>query len=596
MEPNSSDRLQETGLRFKGRITSRGSASGTVFVLPSPARPKESRNLDDAGVDVELEKFDSALSSVVAHLRNAAETTAISDDAKKILEAQKAMLEDGGFINKVRHRIQTDREGASLSIRVVTDEYVDQLRLIDDEHLREKAADIQDISEQLLTTLTETVPSYVVPEGAVIVVGELWPSTVLSLVSSRPAAFITESGGWTSHSFILARELGIPAVSGVKNVDKRLSTGDAVVVDAENGLVTVSGVRDTFSGPGSNVVTINESDREGSSSIVTLNDGTELFFLANADSPEKFLQAFDLGVGEIALVRSEYLFELNGALPDEATQSKVYSEITSVAKGRPVTIRTFDVSVSRLASRGNRFERNPALGMRSIRLTLKYERQFRAQLRSLIRANSANNLSIVIPMVSGAADIIRIRALLATEFEKVHLQDDYANLPSLGAMIELPSAVLTIDDILDTADFICVGTNDLVQYTLGVDRDNESVADWYQTLHPSITRSLDAVIKAAESANKCLTICGEMAGSPFYLPLLVGLGVRRLSMNPSSIPSMIGFAGSLSIDECRTLAERTLNATSAVQNEKLVAEFCRDQWPQFEIGRVNFPPTNMSEF
>ncbi|MBL8182576.1 MAG: phosphoenolpyruvate--protein phosphotransferase [Blastocatellia bacterium] len=589
MTSKNSESAAHGSVRLSGRVVSRGTASGTVFILPNHTRFTEIRDVPDSEIENEISKFDSAVISVANDLHTSLNDgwETVSDDARAIIDAQIAIIRDRSFSDKVHGRISSDRLGAQLAIRVVSDEFTDQLRSLNDEHLREKAADIQDVCDRLITALAVEVPLFDVPIGSVIVCSEVWPSTVLKLAEFKPAAIISESGGWTSHAFILARELGIAAISGIKNVHQRLSNGDRVIVDAINGFIELD---DSDDDKNATVLVQNLRSEISISSDVTLADGTTIQFIANVDSAEKCRQTIDRGVNEIGLVRSEYLFDLHGRLPDESIQDKMYAEIALATKGRRVAIRTFDVSIGRLGSGGTRRERNPALGMRSIRLSLRYERQFRAQLRSLIRANFGDNLSIVVPMVSGASDVLRVRSILLREYETLVLSDPNTKIPSVGAMIELPSAVLTIDQIIEVTDFVCIGTNDLVQYTLGVDRDNESVADWYQTLHPAILRSLKSIVEAAAKEGKPATICGEAAGSPFYLPLLVGLGFQRFSMNPFSIPSMINYAAMISIEDCADLAERMLRSTLTSKNERLLTEFCSFIWPELEGERVNFPP------
>lgn len=578
--------------RLSGQVVSRGTASGHVFVLPNDISFQELRGLSDVEVERELEAFDSASRIVADQLRSASnEFSNLSDgDGKDIVDAQIAMLSDPSFVEKIRNRINFDRFGSQLAVRIVSDEYFDRLNSLNDRHLKEKVADLQDICDRLLAALSEERPSFEVPIGSVIVCSEIWPSTVLTLAKFKPAAIVSESGGWTSHSYILARELGIPCISGVSGVTKRLSNGELVYVDAIKGSVLIDHVPENVNPTTTSVTT----DRDVPAlTDVCFSDGTVLEFLANVDSLENCRNAIAAGVTEIGLVRSEYLFELESLLPDESIQYTAYREIADAANGRNVSIRTFDVSVGRIISNSRRREHNPALGMRSIRLSFRYERQFRAQLRSLIRANHGRNVSILVPMVPGASDIVRFRSLLQQEFEILFQSDPSTMLPSVGAMIELPSAVLTIDDVLEVVDFVCVGTNDLVQYTLGVDRDNGAVADWYQTLHPAILRSLKLVVDAAVKVGKPVTVCGEAAGSPFYLPLLIGLGVRRFSMNTSSIASLSRYALHLSRSECSELAEKMLLSTNTRENESTLTEFCRNIWPDLKDERVNFPPKNL---
>ncbi|HMT07479.1 MAG TPA: phosphoenolpyruvate--protein phosphotransferase [Pyrinomonadaceae bacterium] len=595
-ENNASDSSQR--IRLTGRVVSRGKAFGPVYVLPKSDLITDFRDLNEHQIALELENFDRAVFQVTDRLKDATDkySSSVADNTLDIISAQAAIVADPSFCGKVRDRIRNDAFGAQLAIRIVTDEYRDQLLSLEDEHLREKAADLQDVCEQLLSFLYEKPAAFELPRGSVIVCSEIWPTTVLSIAASKPAAIVTEAGGWTSHAFILARELGIPAISGVKNVIQRLANGDNVRVDAVNGHIEFIDFPDETVISTIPPVSLENKPSIGLASRVKLSDGTELFLLANADSADKCREALDSGVSEIGLVRSEYLFEMIESLPNETLQTDTYREIAEAANGRSVAIRTFDVSIGRLVAGKTQRERNPALGMRSIRLTLRYERQFRSQLRALIRANSRGNLSIVVPMVSGAADVRRVRSLVKSEFEKISSSESNAIVPKIGAMIELPSAVITIDQILEEVDFVCLGTNDLVQYVLGVDRDNETVADWYQTLHPAILRSIKSVIDSAAAMNKPATVCGEAAGSPFYLPLLVGLGVRRFSMNPSSIASMIEHARKLSLSDCSRLTESMLLSTSASQNERTLANFCAKLWPGLGVERVNFPPASTSNF
>lgn len=574
-----------------GRVVSKGRAEGYVFVLPKVDQDAHVRDLTDDEKAAELTRFDRAIAIATGELKDAEDKylSSVSGNAREIISAQIALLNDPSFNSKVRSLIKDHHKPVQLAIRLVTDEYRELFLSLDDEHLREKAADLQDVCDRLLSALRDSPSAFEVPKNAVIVCSEIWPSIILTLSASEPAAIISETGGWTSHAFILARELGIPAISGVKNATQRFSTGDLVVVDAVKGSIyrrTSPIERNETSSDSSHCAVISDEQLDHK---VKLSDGTELELVANVDSPGKCAEAFAAGVSAIGLVRSEYLFKFDGRLPDESSQIQKYRAIADAADGRPVAIRTFDVGLGQILSVDSKRERNPALGMRSIRLTLKYERQFRMQLRSLVRSNTSGNLSLVIPMVSGSAEVRRVRALLFDEFESARNAEPEVQLPTLGAMIELPSAVLTIDQILDDADFVCIGTNDLVQYTLGVDRDNESVADWYQTLHPAILRSISSVVAACSSSRKDITLCGEMAASPFYLPLLVGLGIRRLSMNPASIRTMLDRAKAIDAPSCRHLAERSLEMRSSSEIELALAKFCSELWPDVAGQSINFP-------
>jgi len=302
----------------------------------------------------------------------------------------------------------------------------------------------------------------------------------------------------------------------------------------------------------------------------------------NIDSSTKITKGLERGALGIGLLRSEYLFPGIKGWPDEERQFREYAAAAEAADGREVRIRTFDFDLDQVSFGGREPEKNPALGMRAIRLGLAREQRFRTQLRAILRANTKGNISIILPMVAGVQDIKQVRSLIDDEFSRL----DGIQFPKIGAMIELPSAVLVIDQILKNVDFLAIGTNDLVQYTLGVDRDDEMVADWYQSLHPAILRSISRVIDAAKAVGKPTSLCGEMGGSAFYVPLLVGLGAEEFSVKLSSLSTIRRILRSLDREKAAEIARvvMELDTTQAVE-DALVAAY-RTFWPELQLTRT----------
>ena len=568
--------INRSELRISGRIVSRGKGIGIAVKLEPTDRRLSKEQILKAHGQQEQTRLRAAIEIATGQLSlliaNSPKSNANS--AVAILDAQLLILSTSSLVSKINDRIELELINVEWAAKLTADDYFDQFRALTDENLRERSADIQDVFERIYDVLSPDSKTLSFPPNSVIIATEVLPSNILEMAKNQPAAIIVESGGWTSHAFIMARELGIPAISGIRHAVHRIAAGTLVAVDAVAGFVVMNPSEELRADYETEFPFPSNEPIDGSSNgIVNTVDGVEISIAANVDNLESCHNAIEMGAHEIGLVRSEYLFDVTRRLPDEALQTEVYGRLAAVVGNKTIRIRTFDLSVGQLTSVRSEREKNPGLGLRSIRLSLRYERQFRAQLRALIRANAIGNIEIVLPLVSGVTDILRTRAILDDEFYKLNSLDPVTKMPKLGAMIELPSAVLTIDDILSEADFVCMGTNDLVQYLVGVDRDNETVAEWYETLHPSVLSSIKMVVDAADRANRSVTICGEMAGSAFYTPLLVGLGVRRLSVSPVSIINVSNEIRTLDSVVAKDLASSTRRLSTAEEIEAEIFKF-----------------------
>ncbi|MEP6705747.1 MAG: putative PEP-binding protein, partial [Acidobacteriota bacterium] len=368
----------------------------------------------------------------------------------------------------------------------------------------------------------------------------------------------------------------------VSKILRRVSTGDTAIVDGYSGSVILNPTLETLERyrlPADQFQQINYNDvTVGDTDTKTL-DGRKITIRVNVDLPEIYKRAKRIGARGIGLYRSEYLFNRFNGFPTEDQQYEAYREIAEYAGEDTVKIRTFDLGAEQLYEQSHGREKNPALGLRAIRLGLTNTAHLRTQLRAIIRAAHGQNIDLVIPMVSGIEEIDDVRNLVGEEKDNLSRTGIPAGDPRIGAMIEVPSAVLLIDDIVRDTDFVCLGTNDLVQYLLAVDRDNESVSGWFRTLHPAVIRAVASVINSCAKGPTPLTICGEMAGSPFYLPLLIGLGATELSMNVNSILRVRKVISGIAYQETVAIARESEKCRTASEVEALLEQHIAEKWP-----------------
>ena len=509
-------------------------------------------------------------------------TGRISDSGPGIFESHRMLIEDPALQSKFEQEIAEQRVNAEWAIKLVTDDYTARYKAIQDEHLRDRYIDIEDVSERILAALGGG-SSYRMPfaKDSIIAAKELKPSTLVELADDKPLAVITENGGWTSHTFILAREMNWPAVTGLKKILRRVKNGDHVIVDGYNGHIILHPDKDTLQHYSVAAAQFHEehlSDIENPVIPVKTLDGREIRIYANSETPSAYKNAKRLGAQGIGLYRSEFLFNRSRGFPSENEQFDAYQAIAKVAGDEGVKIRTFDLGAEQLLDQNAAKEKNPALGLRAIRLGFAYKKLLRTQIRALLRASFEHRIDIVIPMVSGISEVLAVKQLLEHEREQLGAKGKNVGEPCVGAMIEVPSAVLMVKELVDETDFLCLGTNDLIQYLLAVDRDNEAVAGWFRTLHPAVLRAIKTVLDAANKAGKPVVVCGEMAGSPYYVPVLLGLGATELSMNVHSISKVRKIVDGIAYEEAGKLTKNIENSRTVEETELIVNHHIRKNW------------------
>lgn len=568
-------------IRLQARAVSRGIAVGKIVCLHGRKRQFYKINLENSKIEREIRRFRAAVRLAVRQLKKFSANQTDKTKAN-IFDAHLLILEDKSLHSKIETSISEEKINAEWAVKTVADDYIAKYKTIPDEYLRERYIDLEDVADRLLTALGGGgKPALKLEKNSIIVAKEVKPSTLIELIANEPLAIITESGGWTSHTFILARELSLPAVTGVKRILRRVKNGDEVVVDGFDGQIFINPAREIKRKYKQKAVEFQQSKEDSEETIkgnLQTLDGREIKIRANLDLPKGYAEAKRFGAQGIGLYRSEFLFNQFKGFPTEHEQIEAYRKIAKLSGEEGVRIRTFDLSVEQLNDETGDREKNPALGLRAVRLGFSHLKEFKTQIRAVLQASTENNIKILVPMVSDVSEIRRVKKIIESEKEKLKKRKIAYGNPPLGAMIEVPSAVLTIDEIAAETEFLCLGTNDLVQYLLAVDRDNETVADWFRTLHPAVLRALKSIFQAAERRNIPAVVCGEMAGSPVYVPILLGLGATELSMNVHSISRVRRIVSKIAVEESRELAEKLENCRTADEVETAVSEFYLEKW------------------
>jgi phosphotransferase system enzyme I (PtsI) len=580
-------------LRFKGLGVSEGIVIGQVLRMHDGTQHVYHWKIDVDEVEAERRRFLGAVSLAkeqVAEIKSQAEQR-LGKDHAYIFDAHLLLLEDERLTGDIQEEITNQYANAEWAVKVVGDRILSLYSEIKDEYLRERGSDIEDVMQRLLVALSGVEPWHRnLSEDAVIVSRDLLPSAVAELDLDHARALATDTGGWTSHTSILARGIGIPAVVGLRDFYRRARTGDRIIVDANRNEVILHPSRATLDSYKLETTTRAQPqaapEAKGVGPLQT-QDGIEITLRANVELPSEYEGVAKYGARGVGLYRSEFLLGRRGVVSSEEEQLQAYGEIAKVAGEDGVIIRLFDLGGENLRDQFHEPEKNPALGLRAIRFGLFNEDVMRTQVRAILRAAASGRLKIVLPMVADTKDVRRALEIIEEETSRLSNAGWPAKPISVGAMIEVPSAVFMAESIAKIVDFFELGTNDLVQYTLAVDRGNDEVADWFRTLHPAVLRSIDYSLKAARNAGIPAIVCGEMASTPAYAVLLLGLGATDLSMTPSAIPRVRRTVTEINTKDARLIAEECLKCETADEVENLVRERFAKLW--FNL----FPPASL---
>ena len=567
---------------MKGIAASDGIAIAKAYLLVEPDLSFDKEQITD--VESELEKFRNAIETTKVELtkiRNNAEQNLGADKAA-IFDAHLLILDDPEIINPVEDKIKNDKVNAPTALTEVTDQFVSIFESMDNEYMKERAADIRDVSKRVLAHIlgVELPNPSMIDESVVIIGNDLTPSDTAQLNKAYVQGFVTNIGGRTSHSAIMSRSMEIAAVVGTKSITEEVKQGDMIIVDGLTGEIIINPTDDEV------IAYQNKRERffEDKKELQKLReedsvtaDGTQVELAANIGTPDDLDGVIENGAEGIGLYRTEFLYMGRDELPSEEEQFEAYKKVLETMDGKRVVVRTLDIGGDKeLPYMNLPKEMNPFLGYRAIRLCLDQPDIFRPQLRALLRASTYGKLNIMFPMVATIQEFRDAKALL--EEEKANLEQEGVEVSDdieLGIMVEIPSTAALADVFAKEVDFFSIGTNDLIQYTMAADRMSERVSYLYQPYNPAILRLVKQVIEASHKEGKWTGMCGEMAGDEVAIPLLLGLGLDEFSMSATSILKARRQIANLSKNEMNELSNRAIDCATADEVQTLVKQYAK---------------------
>jgi phosphotransferase system enzyme I (PtsI) len=561
---------------LRGIAVSHGVARGRILVVGTPleeAIPKQ--ELPESELPNQVRRLEGAMAKTRQQILEVQRQVAQALGAQEagIFDAHLLVLEDPVLIEEVHRVIHQQKVSAEFAFQQVADKFARTLSGIQDEYLRERAADLRDVATRILENLLGRTHDQVlrqIEQPSIIVAHDLTPSQTAILDRRMVLGFATDIGSRTSHTAIMAKSMGIPAVVALGTASHELKTGEYALLDGINGVIIVNPTDQTLFEYGQLVrkhVTLEERLREVRDLPAITLDGHRVTLSANIEQTSDADAVMASGAEGVGLFRTEFLFISRDVLPTEEEQYQAYRAVAATLKPHPVIIRTLDLGGDKFISQIHvPQEVNPFLGWRAIRFCLQQKDIFRSQIRAILRASVEGNVKMMYPMISGLEELIQANALVEEckcELWRDHLP--FNNDLEIGAMIEIPSAALAADALAKRVKFFSLGTNDLIQYTLAVDRLNEKIAHLYEPTHPAILRLIKATAEAGQRHGLWVGVCGEMAGDPLMTPLLLGLGVTELSAAPSSVPQIKYLIRRLKLSEARELAEFALTCESGAE-------------------------------
>jgi len=560
---------------FRGIPVSAGVCRGRILVVGRSRPPISRRQLSDAEALQEVNRLEKALvqtrHQILEVQRKVNEGTGAREGS--IFDAHLLVLEDRTLLDEVVRVIQEEKVNAEYAFHKVAERYAATLAAIEDDYLRERATDMRDVTARVLNNLLgleSEVDVRNLQEPCIIISHDLTPSHTAQLDKRKVLGFATDVGSKTSHTAIMARSMRIPAVVGLNGASNELETGQFALLDGFNGVIVINPTDQTLFEYGQLVrkqVSLQDKLRDMQLKPATTLDGHRVLLTANIEQAADTEQVKANGAEGVGLFRTEYLFINRNYLPSEDQQYQDYREVAAALKPLPVVIRTLDLGGDKFLSHLQvPTEMNPFLGWRAIRFCLQERDLFRHQLRAILRASAEGNVKMMYPMISGLDELAQANALVAeyqAELRKENIPFD--EQLEIGAMIEIPSAAIMADSLAKRVKFFSLGTNDLIQYSLAVDRMNEKIAHLYEPTHPAIVRLIKTTVDAAHAQKICVSVCGEMAGEPVLAPLLLGLGVDELSAAPSLVPPVKFVIRRLKLNEAKELAGFALQCESASQ-------------------------------
>lgn len=531
---------------IEGIAASPGVAHGRAVVYLQKQLDVPCYDITEDRIDEELERFDKAILETRAEIAQVRDQIAASlgEGEARIFDAHLLVLEDNALLEEVTTELRGSNKNIEFCYNNVAQRYISFFRSMEDEYLRERVSDIGDVSRRLLHNLIgmQKVNLGALAAESIIVSEDISPSDAADLDRNRLLAFVTDAGGKTSHSVIMARSLRIPAVVGTHDATKRIVSGDHILVDGHQGLIVINPTEDRLYKYGKLATERKKRDDTFNSFIAesaqTL-DGATIRLMANVEGAQEMERATAMHAEGVGLFRTEGIFLRHHGYPPESVQYQEYRAVVEAAGGHPVIIRTLDIGGDKTIGDENVKDDSSFMGFRAIRFCLGNEEIFKTQLRAILRSSAHGNVKIMYPMISGVNELLLAnRVLEAVKAELRKKGEAFDEAIEVGAMVEVPSAATIIDLLAAETDFLSIGTNDLIQYLIAVDRLNDRVAHLYDPAHPAVLRTLKAIIDGGNAANTPVSVCGEIAGDPIYAGLLLGMGADSLSLTSSLLPEV----------------------------------------------------------
>ena len=581
---------------YKGIGVSPGIAIGRAVIVERREAAVYRVPIRDEEVAPELSRFREALDKTQAQLHELAQRVrrSMGEEYASIFEAHALMVSDPSFADKVEQKIEEEQVNAEWALAEVQEELQARFESFDDSYLRERVADVKDVAERVQTNLQGIAHHDLseITHDVIILADDLTPSDTIHFNRRPIVGFATEAGGRTSHTSIIAKSLFMPAVIGVPRLTKIIDNDEMVIVDGYEGTLLVNPTQAMIAEYQARVFRHEEAERRllaNRDLAAVTKDERRILLQANIELVEELKDAVKFGAEGIGLYRSEFLYiSKSPVMPTEEEHFALYRSLVESVSPRPCVIRTFDLGGRKVASQitGTK-ENNPVLGLRGLRLCMKHRDMFHTQLRALLRASAFGDLRIMFPLVSGVQELRQVKTLIREIKGELDAEGQpYNRELKIGIMIEVPSAAVIADILAEEADFFAIGTNDLIQYSLAIDRSNENVGYLYEPLHPALLRLIKGVIDAGKRAGIPVSMCGEMASDPIYAIVLIGLGLEIFSMNPSSIPVIKNVVRSVRFKDCRRIAETALEKRTAQEIEEFIIESVAMRFPEGLVSKT----------
>ena len=573
--------------RFQGVGVSQGIAIAHAYVRGDVFIEPDKYSIDSSQKNEEIQRLKNALDETKKQIQNLKEQVRLASGENKeeaIFDAHLLVLEDHEVLDKVKNIILNDGLNVEYAFYDIMGRYIRELKKINDRYLRERVVDIEDVMKRVLVNLSSVEKAeQSATHDHILVIKELTPSDTAQIDHSLVKGFATEVGSYTSHAAIIARSLGLPAVVGIRGLSHQLHTGNTILIDGYEGLVILDPSAETLSKykhlkKEKNKVL--QKLQEARFEDPVTKDGRSITLSANIEFAYEALHAKENGAQGVGLFRTEFFYLNSKGLPDEDTQEQIYSKVSDNLAPDTLIIRTVDIGGDKIPSEDNEIELNPFLGWRGIRISLDRPEMFKTQLRAILRSAHSSSIGIMFPMISTIYELRYAKQL----HEEVEGDLDNEGIPygkprEVGAMIEVPSAALLSSKLAKEVDFFSVGTNDLVQYTLAVDRINENVSDLYQPANPAVIKLLDQTVRSGHDEGIWVGVCGEMASDLLLTPLLLGLGFDEFSVGSPQVPAVKYALRKLNYRECKEMAKEAIKCG----DEEAVLNLCR------EIANTTYP-------